>query len=1156
MSAGIILNDGTERTQSRAWKLGGPLQVSYDSAGLPVLECTASGGGTIGGSGSIDSVAKFTGTLTIGNSTITDDGTDVVVGATLSATGKVSGPAATVSTASFNAPHGTAPTSPVNGDFWTTTVGFYARINGATVGPFGVTGAIIASDVGGTDDAERTFAVTDLYTFLEDLKVTGNLLVTGSNVTVDPASGDAYLIADRPATSTDDAGVVFKSVGVIDFWMSLLAADTTYGYIGTGTNLLIANASMRFTLSGSEVETIGKLKTASSVTANAGFFIAEGVAPTSPADGDLWMTAAGLFTHTSSGGTVGPFTFGSHPDPHVLNSGSAAAPTYTFAANTNTGMYYTTNAVSFSASSVEQLRILSGGEVLLREISIPGSPTDGMFWMTTNGMYSHTTTGGTVGPFGVGGVGSGSAGRVTRWATTTTLGDSLIQDDTTSLGIGIAPSSVSLLWMDWSSASTASQYELYLWSTWTVVSSNERFAQRARATLSASTGSNTGAFGSVYGGVETTGSGYTLSDAFSFRAYGSFAIGPSVYSAFHVTAPTGAASATTFYGFRCDAISIAHTTTYGLYIGNITGASNNVAIQTGTGDVVFGGKVTTVASGTSEAGFNLPHGVAPTSPVNGDVWTTTTSIYARINGSSIDLTLSSIGPGTANTITKWVTTTTVGDSRIIDIGSGNIQTGATLELPLSSGIVSTATSSFTYIAGGNIVNDGGNIILYGSTHANAGDIVFRDDAVEKLRYDASQDRWESVVPLILPGSTSSVAPLNSTPGSAPSSPVTGDIWMNTLGLYFYTTTAGTVGPLTGFDVGTGILNRLVRWATTTTLDSSSLTDNGSTVTSTLPLHLPNGSVSFPAWDFSGDNGNGAYLDTAYGSDIWSLAAGSANVARFGGTYLVSFTPSHSGTIGGGIELRPLNTATGSGDVLRKVYLGGSFINVAQSSITCQNFTCAASYGSSGTQSFTSAVELTIAGGSAGTVSISSWWGIRLDDPAGVSITTARGIEIESLGGSSNNYAIHINDQTGATNNWAIYSAGGMVEILGDGIIVGAATSGDMGVGTINVSDNIYKNGGSALFDYVFDHYWDNICNNRAYAGLMPLVEVEVFTRDHRRLPHILGGDGVGFFDQLETVGVVVEEAYLYLFNHETRLQKLESEVRDLQAEIVTLKEAA
>lgn len=43
--------------------------------------------------------------------------------------------AATTGAASVRIPHGSAPTSPTNGDMWTTTAGLYVRINGATVGP-------------------------------------------------------------------------------------------------------------------------------------------------------------------------------------------------------------------------------------------------------------------------------------------------------------------------------------------------------------------------------------------------------------------------------------------------------------------------------------------------------------------------------------------------------------------------------------------------------------------------------------------------------------------------------------------------------------------------------------------------------------------------------------------------------------------------------------------------------------------------------------------------------------------------------------------------------------------------------------------------------------------------------------------------------------
>jgi len=49
----------------------------------------------------------------------------------------------------------------------------------------------------------------------------------------------------------------------------------------------------------------------------------------------------------------------------------------------------------------------------------------------------------------------------------------------------------------------------------------------------------------------------------------------------------------------------------------------------------FGTRVLTTPPSSTAAGFNLPHGSAPTSPVNGDIWTTSSGLYARINGSTV-----------------------------------------------------------------------------------------------------------------------------------------------------------------------------------------------------------------------------------------------------------------------------------------------------------------------------------------------------------------------------------------------------------------------------------------------------------------------------------------------------------------------------------------
>jgi len=51
------------------------------------------------------------------------------------------------------------------------------------------------------------------------------------------------------------------------------------------------------------------------------------------------------------------------------------------------------------------------------------------------------------------------------------------------------------------------------------------------------------------------------------------------------------------------------------------------------GDTMTGGLVT-VASATGGAGLNLPHGAAPSAPVNGDIWTTTTNLSWRQNGAT------------------------------------------------------------------------------------------------------------------------------------------------------------------------------------------------------------------------------------------------------------------------------------------------------------------------------------------------------------------------------------------------------------------------------------------------------------------------------------------------------------------------------------------
>ena len=105
---------------------------------------------------------------------------------------------------------------------------------------------------------------------------------------------------------------------------------------------------------------------------------------------------------------------------------------------------------------------------------------------------------------------------------------------------------------------------------------------------------------------------------------------------------TGGATLTNNYGVVVDAQTVG-TNIYGFY-GNIAAASgryniymvgaaqNYLAGLTGFGVTVPTAMVHAAASTTARASLCVPHGAAPTSPVNGDIWTDTSAMYVRING--------------------------------------------------------------------------------------------------------------------------------------------------------------------------------------------------------------------------------------------------------------------------------------------------------------------------------------------------------------------------------------------------------------------------------------------------------------------------------------------------------------------------------------------
>jgi hypothetical protein len=156
--------------------------------------------------------------------------------------------------------------------------------------------------------------------------------------------------------------------------------------------------------------------------------------------------------------------------------------------------------------------------------------------------------------------------------------------------------------------------------------------------------------------------------------------------------------------------------------GNVTITTNStspalVITQDGTGDIIQfkdvtsdttysfidqNGKVGTIASTTTNAGFNIPNGTAPTTPVNGDIWTTTSGLFARINGGTQQY--APLGSTNTFTGTNTFSGSTVSFGTSTAASTINIGTGATL----------TATTKAVNIGTSGVAGSTTNIAI-GST---------------------------------------------------------------------------------------------------------------------------------------------------------------------------------------------------------------------------------------------------------------------------------------------------------------------------------------------------------------------------------------------------------------------------------------------------------
>jgi hypothetical protein len=134
-------------------------------------------------------------------------------------------------------------------------------------------------------------------------------------------------------------------------------------------------------------------------------------------------------------------------------------------------------------------------------------------------------------------------------------------------------------------------------------------------------------------GLSTDAAAFTLTDMTHFSA--------------SQTAIGAASAVTTQIGFAAQSSLTGAGTNVGFY-GNIAAASgrfnfyaagtaqNKFTGVTGIGNDASSTSALTLAAGTTGvASLRIPHGAAPSSPVDGDIWTTTAGIFVRVNGATV-----------------------------------------------------------------------------------------------------------------------------------------------------------------------------------------------------------------------------------------------------------------------------------------------------------------------------------------------------------------------------------------------------------------------------------------------------------------------------------------------------------------------------------------
>lgn len=215
-------------------------------------------------------------------------------------------PAGSTTMSPLRIAHGVAPTAPVNGDVWTTTAGVYARINGATVGPF--------SAGGGTGDVVGPASATDSALAVFDT-ATGKLLKNSTLIYSGGFLGfgttPSYAIHIREDADNEiRIGTSSNTTAYLTLKYEDVTGDAIIDAVTPGAGLSVrTNGSVRMVFSSSSAQAYVPLVAPAATTSITSFRAPHGTAPSAPTNGDIWTTTAGLYAQIN-GSTVGPMGAG------------------------------------------------------------------------------------------------------------------------------------------------------------------------------------------------------------------------------------------------------------------------------------------------------------------------------------------------------------------------------------------------------------------------------------------------------------------------------------------------------------------------------------------------------------------------------------------------------------------------------------------------------------------------------------------------------------------------------------------------------------------------------------------------------------------------------------------------------------------------------